>query len=330
VAGVAGLAGVAARLAPVIARLKSHLANEVAESTLKNEEVKALATLFDHRMHWWIEKLGTQLGQQMQDVSRYLFASDGAEPQTPARTVFPWELLLPRVGEVLYRVLASATPKTARAELACALRAWRATAFPANAAKTRLVSFAIPPSKVTDGMDREHPDRLMTWQNRYFMRFRAIEHGQVVLRGIEATKDGVFRLPPGATFIEEIAADARFGDAAIDATLALLEERGRVEADDALVTRVAKKTGLVRPAAALLWSAGYDPWLVGEKARARLGLDREDMELADPHLKNERLREIYARAMPDDPKDMFGPVAADRLAEAWLTRNEKKKKKKKK
>lgn len=317
VAGVGALAGIAARLAPVVARLKSHLRVEVSESPVKNADVKALAKILDHDMPWWVEKLGTQLGQQMLDVSRYLFEGRDDEPQTPARTVFPWELMLTRIGEVLYRVLASATPKSVREELVRATELWRATAFPANAARVRLVSFTAPPSEVTAGLDREHTDRLITLENRYFVRFRGQRDGRLVVRAVEATRDGIFRLPPGAKLLEATAADARFDERALDRALALLRERGRVEAAPELVARVAARTKLCTPAAALLWGAGYDPWLVGNAARDRLGIDREGMEQADVQLRSARLRELYARAMPDDPEDMYGPVGADRVADAW-------------
>ena len=317
VRGVASLAAVAKDMHAVCDRLRGHLAAADAtgelESALTNQDVSAVAALFDHEMPWWIEKLGTQLGQQIIDVSRWLF-SDAPDSVTPARTVLPWELALPRMGELLYRVLALGTPKAAREELRRFLALWRDTELAAEPGRARLVAFA---TDSIPGLDREHPDRLIAWENRYFVRFQRAAANRTIVRGIEVTRDGVFRLPPGAELHEELRSDARFDREAIDRALALLGERGPMTPSASVVAYISDETGLGRGAAALLAAAGFEPWLVGAKKRAELGLTAEDAELAEVELRGKRLREIYARAMPADPESLYAD-APQRLAPEWV------------
>ncbi len=311
VEGIAGILAVAARLAPVVTRLKSRAMPRKAapESTLHNEDVAALAQILDHGTPWWVEKLGIQFGQQILDVSTYLFDDTSDAISTPARTVFPWDLLLTRIGEVLYRVLALGTPKPKRLELIKALELWKASTFPSNMKRIRLALLSMN----VDGLDREHPDRLMTATNRYFVR-----HTGDTVRAIESTADGTFRVPPGAKLESATPADARFDKAAVEKTLALFAERGPVPFDVEVSKAIAKKTKLSVAAASLVWTAGYDPWLTGEKKRERFGIERDALEHAEVELKKKRLRELYAKAMPDDPADMFdGRVVAERIIKAW-------------
>src|SRR5262249_19251362 len=148
------------------------------------------------------------------------------------------------------------------------------------------------------------------------------ENAKVVLRGIESTKDGVFRLPKDAVLVEEIASETRFDTAAFEKTLALLEQRGRVPHSPETISRLCEKTGLKRGAATLLWSAGIDPWLLGDKACQRLELDRKTLREGERELSGKRLREIYARAMPGDPEAMYTIDLADRLADAFVAQRD--------
>ncbi|MBL0217624.1 MAG: hypothetical protein IPQ07_27585 [Myxococcales bacterium] len=321
VAGVAALAMVAAKFEATCVRLRGQVTASAPgrRSSLTNLGGKAIATLFSHDMHWWIEQLGTQLGQQILDVSSFLFG-DHPGPVTPARTVLPWELVMPRLGELLYRLVAPGTPRSTRAELVRVLELWSTTELAAHPERVRLVSFAMPPCAELVGLDREHPDRLLVWTNRYFVRFAAIEHGHVVVRAVEATRDGTFRLPPGAQLVEERWPDRRFSCDTIVRALALLAERGPVSFAPIAVARVAAETGLGAPAATLLWAAGYEPWLAGTAVQRALGMTREQLALAELELRDKRLRELYADAMPEDPEVLYGVGGAERLAAAWTTR----------
>jgi hypothetical protein len=318
-AGVAGMANVALRLAPVVKRLQSHLAaaERKSESTLHNAGAKALARLFDHQMPWWIEQLGTQLGQQMLDVSHYLFESTEAGPVTPARSVFPWEALLHRIGEVLYRLLARGTPTTARAELRSVLETWARTELCNQAPRLRVARFELPLSSLLEGMDREHPDRLVSWENRYFLRWSGLAGDRATFRAIEAADDGVFRTPPGGRLQEEWPADARFQRTDIECAIALLDERGPTEVDPEIAERVAAGTGLGKSAATLLWTAAYDPWLASRELRSALGIDASSLDVAETELRSLRLREFYAYAMPDRVEQIYDPSLADRVTATY-------------
>ncbi|MBL9014757.1 MAG: hypothetical protein JNL83_11305 [Myxococcales bacterium] len=208
-----------------------------------------------------------------------------------------------------------------RVGLARFLALWRGTELAAHPERVRVVSFAMPlPCKELAGLEREHPDRLLAWDNRYFVRTAGIQHGHAVVRGLEVTADGVFRLPAGATLVEERSTDRRFTPASIDRALALLRERGPLPFTPELASALAAQTGLGVPAASLLWAAGYEPWLAGSAVQAALGITREGLALAELELRGKRLRELYADAMTDDPAALYGATVVPRLAAAWSVR----------
>jgi hypothetical protein len=317
-AGVAAMATTAAGMQGSVARIRGHLVTAlgpVVESSMRDQQASSLATLFGHDTYF--QTAGVDLGQQVLDVSRYLFADDTREPATPARSGFPWEMLLGRIGDIVYRVLASGTPKEHREQLVRVLELWAKTAFPDNLQRVRSAVFAFPGnSDALLGTERYHADRLVTDDNRYFVRSLEVD-----ARVIEATRDGTFRLPMGARLVDEQPVAVRFDRAAIDRALSLSKERQRVELDPAFVEHVARETGLSTTAAILLWSAGYEPWLVGEKARERLGIARNKLDAAERELKGKKLGDVYARAMPADPAQMFTLDGAAALASAWNAMN---------
>ena len=329
IAAVVGLAEHAHAQRAIVERIQGHLATalEAPESSFRTTDAAAFATLVDHGMHWWIEEAGQELGQQMIDVSRYLFG-DGEHAATPARTIFPWDVLFTTIGEVLYRALASGTPAEHRAQLVGLVRAWAQTRFPDELARVRRAKLTVPShDPLLRGTDPGHRDRLFTLDNRYFLRRHNADwdwEKPITVRIVEATRDGTFRLPERATLVEEPAVDRRFDRAAIESVLRLADERKRVELDPASVALVAKDTGLSPTAATLLWSAGYAPWLVGDKARERLRIQRGALDAAEKELKkrlgNSTLGPIYTRAMPAAPAQMFTLEGAAQLARAWNER----------
>ncbi len=303
-----------------IERIQSHLVISAApRSTFVNDNARSLATLLGHGMHWWVENEGIELGQQMLDVSHYLFGDERAAV-TPARTVFPWDRLLVMIGEVMYRALASGTPKGHRTQLVGVLRAWAETAFPDHLERTRLIELAAPRgSTLLHGIDSDHRDRLVAPGNRYFLRLQRHQNPgeDAQLHAIEFATSGAFVVPDGSTLVQELAIDRRFGRAAIDSALRLAAERVRVELDPSFIALVSKETGLSPTAATLLWSAGYEPWLVGDTARERLKIEHDKIGAAEREIKSKPLAPIYARAMPADPAQVFTLEGAAQLARAW-------------
>ena len=287
----------------------------------QDEDVPSLAHLLDHSMPWWTLDLGTEVGQQIVDASRYLLRTrgDAAPYATPAATAFPWELLITRVGEIMYRTLAPATARARRLEFADVLRLWLASGFPAHVRELRGADFMVPAAMVS-GMDRHFSTRLVTWGNRYFVRyFQPLANGRAGVRVLEHADGGAFRVPEGVELGEHVLADVRFDDRAIRAVLELLETRGPVPFDASVSRTIAQRTGLSEAAATLVWTAGYEPWLVGEKKRAEMGLARDALDAAEGELAKPRLREIYVDAMPADPAQLYEPAAlAARVADAWL------------
>lgn len=287
----------------------------------QDEDVPSLAHLLDHSMPWWTLDLGTEVGQQIVDASRYLLRTrgDAAPYATPAATAFPWELLITRIGEIMYRTLAPATARARRLEFADVLRLWLASGFPAHVRELRGADFMVPAAMVS-GMDRHFSTRLVTWGNRYFVRyFQPLANGRAGVRVLEHADGGAFRVPEGVELGEHVLADVRFDDRAIRAVLELLETRGPVPFDASVSRTIAQRTGLSEAAATLVWTAGYEPWLVGEKKRAEMGLARDALDAAEGELAKPRLREIYVDAMPADPAQLYEPAAlAARVADAWL------------
>ncbi|MFN0252562.1 MAG: hypothetical protein ACKV2T_37140 [Kofleriaceae bacterium] len=330
-ARIAELASAAASLAPATARLHARLAAAAlsdgavasggAVALAHDEDFPSVAHLLDHSMPWWTLDAGIEMPQQILDTGRYLLANDahGASFATPAPSEFPWERLGTRAGELVYRLLAPATSKARRAELAELLHVWLDSGIPRHLKALRVADFMAPESMV-QGMDRRFSTRLATWgPNRYFVRyFRPLGDGRAGVRVLEHTHDGVFRVPDGVQLGEHVMLDVGVDDAAIRKALELLESRGPVPFDARVSEGVSQRTGLSVAAATLVWTAGYEPWLVGEKKRAELQLERDALDAAEQELAKPRLREIYARAMPADPADMYKPDAlADRVAEAW-------------
>ncbi len=305
----------------------------------QDEDLPSLAHLLDHSMPWWTLDLGTEVGQQIVDAGRYLLRSgnrrdstiadrggidttaggDIAAFATPAATAFPWELLITRIGEIMYRTLAPGTAKTRRLEFADILRLWLASGFASRVRELRGADFIVPAAMVS-GMDRHFSTRLVTWGHRYFVRyFQPLANGRAGVRVLEHAPDGAFRVPDGVEIGEHLMADPRFDDRAIRAVLELLETRGPVPFDASVSRIIAQRTGLSEAAATLVWTAGYEPWLVGEKKRAEYGLERDELDAAERELAKPRLREIYVDAMPADPAQLYEPAAiAARVADAWL------------
>jgi hypothetical protein len=318
--GVAGIAARAAALAPIVTRLKSQVsALSAPQSDLTNDHVAAVSRLLQHERHWWVEKLGTRLGQQIHDAATFLFGEEIEDRfTTPAPSVVPWPALLGGMGAIMYRVLAPGTPIPKRDELRKFLSFWLETAFPDHLARLRLVTMTLPKNtEELAGLDSDHPQRLVRFENRYFLGLREHRDGQVVVRGIEAATDGTFRIPPGAVLDDAQAADTRFDRASIKRALALFDERSAAKFDPAIAKIIADKTGLSRAAATLVWSAGYEPWLLSEAKAERFGVSRDALVAAEREVSALPFDRIYARAMPADPAEVYdGATMAARLATA--------------
>ncbi|MGE0400989.1 MAG: hypothetical protein AB7T06_30045 [Kofleriaceae bacterium] len=315
----------AARSASTDAAPTSHATRSAATDVVRaivrahDEDFPSLAHLLDHAMPWWTLDLGTEMPQQMADAARYLFGGTETALATPAPSAFPWELLIMRIGEIMYRALAPATSKVRRDEFVEMLTLWLASGFPARTRALRGADFMVPAAMVR-GMDRRFTTRLVTWgANRYFVRyFQPLPGGRAGVRVVEYARDGVFRVPEGVQLGEYVPAETRFDARAIERTLELLATRGPVPYDPRIAELVAQRTGLSPAAATLVWTAGYEPWLLGEKKRAEFGLERDALDAAERELAKPRLREIYVGAMPADPASLYEPpLLAERVADAW-------------
>jgi hypothetical protein len=239
---------------------------------LTNAEVGALAEVFAQDITpWWVTNRGEALGAQIDDVDTFLF-EDGAGPRaafSPARTAFGWHHLVARMGEVLFALLAIGTPDDKRKQLVIALERWAETTMARHTDQLRIVSLRFD-SLPHATMDNDHPDWLMAWENRYFLRLTGIQNGQSSFLAIERAPDGVFRAPPGSV-VEWEARDQRASHETVQTALTLLRERGPMPWDPAIGEAICAGTGLGWPSAALLWGGSNKPFAPSKQGKATLG-----------------------------------------------------------
>lgn len=199
---------------PSIARLQSRLEGASPErSPLRSGDVPSLARLLDHEQRWWVEDLGVRLGQQILDVAHHLFGPPTPGFRTPSPTVFPWHLLLARTGEVLYRALAHGTSQERRRELVTTLDLWLRAGFPRHLARVRLVRLQVDRARLP-GLETHHPDRLVGWGDRFFVRHHFDEGGRATVSAIQVREGNDFQLPEGATLVSSTPADERLDERA--------------------------------------------------------------------------------------------------------------------
>lgn len=309
-------------LAPALTRLHASLVTvSPTRSLVLDQRLHSLAVLLDHATPWWILDLGNRVGQQVCDAAHYLFEATTTAPFAPARTIFPWDALLTRIGEVMYRALAPATTGFRRMTMIRTLELWLASGFPAHLAAIRGIDLEVPAHLVPD-LEREHAVTLITiGANRYFLRHHATQGDRVFTRGIEATRDTTFRVPDDAILHAVRTTDQRFDHHAIAITLELARTRGPVAYAPAISAAIGRATKLSPTAAALVWTAGYDPWLMSDKKRTEFGIARDKLDPAERELARPRLRELYVDAMPTDPRDLYDPKQlASRISTAWTRR----------
>jgi len=309
-------------LAPVLTRLRASIVTAApTRSGVLDQHIHSVAVLFDHETPWWVLDHGNRVGQQVCDAAHYLFDAPTAAPYAPARTVFPWDALLTRIGEVMYRALAPGTTTFRRTTMLRTLEMWLASGFPDHLGEVRGIDLEVPAHLVPD-LERAHAVTLVTvGANRYFLRHHATQGDRIFTRGIESTRDGTFRVPEGATLHGVRPPDLRFDRPALTATLDLARTRGPVGYAPGISQAIARATKLSPTAAALVWTAGYDPWLMSDKKRAGFGIARDKMDAAERQLARPRLRELYAEAMPADPRELYDATElAARVSAAWLRR----------
>lgn len=318
---VAGITAVAMTCAEIDSQALARIREKVdatgdgpASPNLVNGDVPAFALLVGVDIRPWWVRSRNQLGAQIVEASTFLFEDrpvPAVKPLTRAvsDTVLPWSTLITDGTHLLWRLLAPGTPDDARADLARLLELWATTGFAAHPDTVRVVDLGLDP---LTGMDNDHPARLAEWESRYFLRLG----GSVgSLRAVEVSRDGRFHTPPGTRSLTELPSRPATAAAIVSATR-LLAERGpfRLDID---VHRLAERTGLLPPTAALLWAGAAKPWPADAAFRKRLGFTAAELEVGRIELGRLDTGPVYAAAMTEDPAALYLPEAVDRLADAW-------------
>lgn len=254
-----------------------------------------------------------------------------------------WEHLLGRArGLATFALSPGATPaqrKTASRLLA----EWQRTTFAREPGKHRFGE-----ATMTDDSPfmRRDGERVVThWvcesgASRYFVRVTNLGNLSAgtprTFHFVERAADGTFRDPPGTTLVKERRAGAAADAEWLEGFLAALAERGAPPWDPAAADELAKRTGLTRTEAALLWASlpnvdVYAADFLGKELRASLGLKQGDAKAARDTFRglpfDARLDLFAAAASGADPRALWSPLAGGddgpvaRLAAAWVARS---------
>ncbi|MFO0647549.1 MAG: hypothetical protein U0326_15010 [Polyangiales bacterium] len=309
-----------------LARRVTAASSGLAQSGLTNASVRRLDRFFEANFalpgRWGQD----QLGPQIVDVAAFLFDDREPEGARPVVTTVPpcfvaWERTLVHGAELFTTLLGAGTPKAARDEIRAFLALWRSTPFAdAGATRCRVAGFTFASAPVSD-LHRDRPDRLVAWENRYFLRWRGVSLAPCAFVAIEVTRDGVFRTPPGALLDWTEALDHNADRARIDEAASLFEARGPAPLDASDVDALAASTGMLRDSAAVMLS-GAQLIELDRDGRAALGTTASRLAYVADDLRAPKLHMIAASATPRDLRDLYDRRAdadafARRLAAAW-------------
>jgi len=254
-----------------------------------------------------------------------------------------WEHLLGRVRSLATFAISPGATEAQRRAAARLLGAWQRTTFARDPGAIRFGE-----ATMTDASPfmRKDAERVVgQWvsesgASRYFVR--VVNLGNLsagtprTFHFVERTSDGTFRDPPGTSLVRERRAGATPDAEWLEGFLAALAERGAPAWDPAAADDLAKRTGLTRTEAALLWASlpkvdDYAADFLGKELRTTLGLKQGDAKAARDTFRglpfDARLDLFAAAASGGDPRALFAPLAGGddgpvaRLAAAWVARS---------
>jgi hypothetical protein len=251
-----------------------------------------------------------------------------------------WEAWLGRIRGIA--VLAASAGLTAeqRAVVLRFLRLWQRTPLAQDLAKTRLATFHV---RLPNGMVPGEP-HAGTWlafekESRYFVRQTQARDGMVTLRVIERARDGQFRLPDGVTLENETRLTGDSDAAWLAGFLEEMNARGAPPWDATAAQELARRTGLTRAEASLLWAGlprigSYLSDFLGKELRATLGLKSAEASAAAETFKglDDDALGLFFAAASEDPRALWTPVGKGpedesspvaRLAAAWVAKRGK-------
>jgi hypothetical protein len=128
-----------------------------------------------------------------------------------------------------------------------------------------------------------------------------------VFRTLEVTRDGTFRLPPGAELIDELTV--------VEAPVMAALKRGPFAYDPEGAELLATETGLMLPSAKLLLGGAHPPVVPDKAARKLLGVTLSEVGHASRELAELSLEGFHAALLEDIDRDL-----APRMARAFVAR----------
>jgi hypothetical protein len=217
------------------------------------------------------------------------------------------------------------------------LRLWQASPFVGSAGRLRRCVLTFPSgSPYTPAGNSGHGALVVRGERRWFVRGLQGYYGNARDHHVlELAAGGSFDVPPGASLESEQAVDDRPWSADhVARFLDALERQGPAAISEDAIQALARRTGLSRPEAALLWSGlpGLDGWehdFLGKEGREALGLKAAEAKVARDALQKvprEVRREVLAAAMAGDPGAPWCPLGSGpdddqspvaRAAKAW-------------
>jgi hypothetical protein len=265
-------------------------------------------------------------------------ASTSGEPS--AKTSLHWETWFGRVRGLAVAALAQHRTPEQRAAIAAFLARWKTTIFAREPAHVRVLEGSVIPGSRFARKEGESPKGnalVRDGEHRYFVRvsdqlYGSADHARQVCI-VEYAPGGDFALPAGVDVKTERRCTEP-DEAWIDAFLAELSARGVPEWNADAAAELAKRTGLTRAEAILLWAGlpGVDAYganFIEKDVRERIGLALGEAKIARETFKAsipDRRLSLFAEGAPSDPRDLWDPLAGGdagavgRLAAAWIAR----------
>lgn len=273
-------------------------------------------------------------------VSAYL--EGGALAELPLTGIW-WEHGLGRVRGLAFFALSPGATGEQRRVTAALLETWRRTAFARDLGAIRESEATMTDASPFMQKIGDAPKAQWVCEvgpSRYFVR---VTHMGNVSAGtprgfrfVERTTDGAFHDPPGTTLVKDRRFTAQDDAAWLEAFGAALAEKGPPPWEPAAVEELAKRTGLTRTEAALLWAGlpkidDYAADFLGKELRTALGIKQGDAKAARDTFRSlpmdVRLDLLGAAASGDDPRALWAPLEGGdgspvaRLAAAWVARS---------
>jgi hypothetical protein len=274
------------------------------------------------------------------DVANELLAVglwlDGQSPARLPVSGLQWEDWVGSIRAIAVLATSPGQSAESREAILRLLRIWQRSPLARDVATTRVAVFRVKPP---NGMVPKEPN-VSVWlafedASRYFVRQTQNVDDTRVLRVVERTRDGVFRVPEGVALESEKLPQGDADNAWLGTFLEEMKTRGAPTWNPDVVTELTRRAGLTRAEATLLWAGlprmgNYLNDFLGKELRTALGLKVPEAKAAAEtfqRLPAEFLLGLFNAAAPEDPRALWSPLGAGpqddtspvaRLAGAWV------------